>query len=426
MCWIKERAEALPQLRCIEVNGDWEAFIAFVHERPWNRPNTSEGVTKMRLLNMINPRQLIQIARKRSLSPWELVSNFVKYNWLARLRRTPFLPKALLIYIDYRCNARCVMCGIWKPHEFSDARTELSPAELERILSDRLFAELEYVNINGGEPTLRPDLVDAARAIIAALPHLKHLSMNSNGLLTERLATNVKEILAVCRPKNIDFSLTISFHGVGQLHDNIYRVPGASGRIERTLEALKALDDPGFALALNCVITNANADRLFELLEWCEQRNIHINFILGEVRDRFFNQDTIDQTTLQDAGKKESIAFFRHLAQKLAFTNPNAFRYHRLANMLEYGEKRDMACHYAMGGLILGSHGNLYYCSHSKEIGNCRERSAYEIYFSEENLQYRDQGLMKSECLYCPPNSLTRFQIQKDISKYLRFLTSVR
>jgi hypothetical protein len=33
MRWIKERAGALLQLRCIEVNGDWEAFIAFVQEK---------------------------------------------------------------------------------------------------------------------------------------------------------------------------------------------------------------------------------------------------------------------------------------------------------------------------------------------------------------------------------------------------------
>jgi hypothetical protein len=33
MRWLKERAEHLLQLRCIEVNGDWEAFIQFVHDR---------------------------------------------------------------------------------------------------------------------------------------------------------------------------------------------------------------------------------------------------------------------------------------------------------------------------------------------------------------------------------------------------------
>ncbi len=32
MRWIRERAEALLQLRCIEVNGDWERFIDYVHD----------------------------------------------------------------------------------------------------------------------------------------------------------------------------------------------------------------------------------------------------------------------------------------------------------------------------------------------------------------------------------------------------------
>ncbi len=33
MRWIKERVQAVAQLRCIAVNGDWEAFERFVHER---------------------------------------------------------------------------------------------------------------------------------------------------------------------------------------------------------------------------------------------------------------------------------------------------------------------------------------------------------------------------------------------------------
>lgn len=37
MRWIKERAEHLLQLRCIEVNGDWDAFIKFVHDRTQNQ-----------------------------------------------------------------------------------------------------------------------------------------------------------------------------------------------------------------------------------------------------------------------------------------------------------------------------------------------------------------------------------------------------
>ena len=33
MRWIKERAEALLQLRCLDINGEWDAFIGFTHRR---------------------------------------------------------------------------------------------------------------------------------------------------------------------------------------------------------------------------------------------------------------------------------------------------------------------------------------------------------------------------------------------------------
>jgi hypothetical protein len=32
MRWIKERAEALLQLRCIDTNGDWQTFVDRVHD----------------------------------------------------------------------------------------------------------------------------------------------------------------------------------------------------------------------------------------------------------------------------------------------------------------------------------------------------------------------------------------------------------
>lgn len=33
MRWIKERAEAVLQLRCIDINGDWDCFVEWVHDR---------------------------------------------------------------------------------------------------------------------------------------------------------------------------------------------------------------------------------------------------------------------------------------------------------------------------------------------------------------------------------------------------------
>ncbi len=365
------------------------------------------------------------VAAKKLPSPTEMAWVFVKYNFLLPFAGHPFLPRALLIYVTYRCNARCVMCGIWKDHEFSDAKTELSLGDLDRILSDRLFSHIEYVNINGGEPALREDLVDIVQLLIEKFPHLKHLSLNSNGLLPNRLVPSVERILSICRQKGIYFSLVISCHGIEEILDKALGVPGAFAKVERTLNALKKLNEQDHRfLSLNCVITNVNASNLPQLSDWCNRQGIPVNFVMGEVRDRFFNQDMAAQTAVSGNEKEEAIDFLRHLAQDKSLANPVAFRYDRLAKMLERGDKRKMACHYAMGGLILGSHGDLYYCKNSKPIGNCREGSAYEIYYDEDNLNYRRLSLVREKCLDCVPNTFNRLEFQKDILRFLYFLSS--
>jgi hypothetical protein len=47
MRWIEERVEAIVQLRCIEANGDWDRFIAFVHDRM--RAEAQRDGTRLRL-----------------------------------------------------------------------------------------------------------------------------------------------------------------------------------------------------------------------------------------------------------------------------------------------------------------------------------------------------------------------------------------
>jgi len=165
---------------------------------------------------------------------------------------------------------------------------------------------------------------------------------------------------------------------------------------------------------------------LVELLKWSRDQGIHINFVLAEVRDRFLNQDLADQTAVSGENRQEAIRFLRHLAADRRLTNPVALRYHCLANMLEHGAERTLSCHYTMGCPILGSHADLYYCAHSRAIGNCRRQPAREIYYAEENLAYRQAGLLRDKCRFCPPNTFNRMTFEKDIVRFFRFLVSPR
>jgi len=54
MRWIRERAEALLQLRCIEINGDWDAFVSFVQASSLRDSEASEGSVRL-LTNMPAP-----------------------------------------------------------------------------------------------------------------------------------------------------------------------------------------------------------------------------------------------------------------------------------------------------------------------------------------------------------------------------------
>lgn len=62
MRWIKERAEALLQLRCVEINGDWERFVEFVHDRICAEQERRLQPTRL-LLKKPKPLPLLGVAR---------------------------------------------------------------------------------------------------------------------------------------------------------------------------------------------------------------------------------------------------------------------------------------------------------------------------------------------------------------------------
>lgn len=47
MRWIRQRAEALLQLRCIEINGDWDGFISSTHLQICRQQRQSRHQTRL-------------------------------------------------------------------------------------------------------------------------------------------------------------------------------------------------------------------------------------------------------------------------------------------------------------------------------------------------------------------------------------------
>jgi MoaA/NifB/PqqE/SkfB family radical SAM enzyme len=315
------------------------------------------------------------------------------------------------------------MCGIWKQDVQRRHRQEFTITELDRILSDPLFAKLEYININGGEPTLRDDLVKIVEIFVRRFKSLQTVSISSNGLLTDQIVTEVKNIARLCHKNRIRFSICISLHKLGSAYDEISGVKDSYSRVLRTIRALKKIQtEYKFYLSTNCVVTEGNIADLKEMQDWSLQEHVPVSFTLGELRERFFNLDMKEDVEIREENRHVLTSFFRDLSRNKSLFNQHAYREYELAKMLDHGNGRRISCHYAMGGIILGPEGELFYCKRSKPLGNSLESPAKEIFFDHENLEYRRNRIIQTECDTCPPNTFNRIELEKDLLKYLVFL----
>jgi cyclic pyranopterin phosphate synthase len=93
----------------------------------------------------------------------------------------------LRVSLTDRCNLRCTYC---MPADFSDwipGDHLLTTDELMLVLDVATSMGIDGVRLTGGEPLLRPDIVDVVKRIYA-LPHAPSISLTTNALRLTDLA----------------------------------------------------------------------------------------------------------------------------------------------------------------------------------------------------------------------------------------------
>lgn len=356
------------------------------------------------------------LTERLSLLP-ETLGVFLKYNLSRRWTSRPFIPKSLLYVATHRCNARCIMCGIWR--DKSAFSNQLSPEQLEKITKDSLFASLKYVSINGGEPFLRNDIAEIAAVFHQRCRHLKRLSITSNGTLTEKIKSEIPQLLKISHQHDTLLSISISCHACNDLLNRIYGIDNAIEKVQNTIEILQDyFRRKELTLSLNAVLLNDNLDQARSLAAWAKNQQIPITFVVGELRERFHNDD-MRKVFIGPERKDELLSFFKEQCLNRSPKDFSVLRYQELIKLLTSQAERTLPCNYALGGAMLGYDGQLYYCSHSKAIGNCLDQSAFKIYFNSLNQLYRRQELLHKECLKCPPYTLTRWELQTIVDRLM-------
>lgn len=151
--------------------------------------------------------------------------------------------------VNNTCNFQCRHC-----YSRVDTSEELDTATLCRCMDKVAAAGVMAVNFGGGEPLLRPDLLEIAR-------HASRLgmavSMNSNGYLID--AGKAAELKAAGFAK---VGISIDSHDAS-LHDAFRGVPGSH---ERAVAALRHLQAAGIRTSVSTVICTFNHRHIRELI----------------------------------------------------------------------------------------------------------------------------------------------------------------
>jgi len=313
------------------------------------------------------------------------------------------------------------MCGIWE----KDRRQEMSLEKLETAFSDNLFRRIQNVNITGGEPTLRKDLIQLVRLVINKMPKLKKITLTSNGLNTNRVVTSSREISEICSENGIDFLVGISLDGVGRVHDEIRNFPRAFERTSQTIlgiQELQQLHHNKMRLSANCTITRKNLYGLEKVSEWCRRHSVHLNFIVAEFSENFYsNRGAEEQLRIKGKDKAHLMSLLERLAREKSLFNFSAYFHNDMLAMMKHDRPRTAPCIYAFDGFVFDIYGDVYYCILWDKIGNCRDRSCSSIYYDPGNILHR-RNLLDTRCARCTTSCMLEIVISKELMKYLKFL----
>jgi len=154
------------------------------------------------------------------------------------------------------CQSRCLTCNIW----------ELKPKDELRLDEIQQFAKnnssFRWVGLTGGEPFLRSDIVEVAKAFKENSKGLYLLTIPTNSLCNqEKEVAKIKEMLELRIPNVV---ITVSLDGNREMHDKVRGIPGNFDKAITMFKRLKELkkDYPNLSMVFGYTISRINQGNL--------------------------------------------------------------------------------------------------------------------------------------------------------------------
>jgi len=312
---------------------------------------------------------------------------------------TPARPFKLTWALTYHCNSRCRTCNIWQRSPIS----ELELSDFEMFFRKNSF--LAWLDLTGGEITLRDDFVEIAQAAIQYLRNLYLLHFPTNGLLTEKLVRGVRNILDV-GPRQL--IVTVSIDGPREVHD---RIRGGKGFFDRAVESLRRLKElessnfrvfPGMTLSLdNLGLIRETAAMLAREIPDFSPTDLHIN--LAEVSSHFYGNEGMNTLFKREALKEvqswRETSGLRHLGA-IGFMER---AYQRLAGVYLAGGVTPISCRSGGVSCFVDPEGEIYPCSiYAERLGNLRDyKFDLTLAWKSEKFNKIRQLIKQGQCPQC-------------------------
>ncbi len=322
------------------------------------------------------------------------------YNLARRTTRIRPLPMNLTFSVSYRCNSRCQTCNVWRKrvHDFSLDEYEQTFRQLGKAPY--------WLTFSGGEPFLRPDLVDI---VLAAYRHCRPgiINIPTNGLLVEQIVKGVERITREAPRAQIVINLSLD--GIGEQHDQIRGVPGNYAKLLETYAGLRQLNASNLTIGMHTVISQLNVDRFIPLHQHVRQELKPDSFIT-EIAEERVELDTIGLDITPPAEKYAKVV--DHLVADIDSAAADgvagiaqAFRrhYYQIARRTLAEQQQVLPCYAGVASGHIAPNGDVWACCiRAEPMGNLRD-SNYDlrpVWQSQRSDELR-ASIKRGEC-HCP------------------------
>jgi len=309
-------------------------------------------------------------------------------------------PLNLTFSVTYRCNSKCRTCNVWKK------RVDDLTLDEYKALFDNVGTSLYWATFSGGEPFIRPDLIDI---VIACYDRCRPgiITIPTNGLLRDRILDGVARLSRHARHSKI--IINFSLDGIGERHDELRGVPGNYEKLRSVYRELKAASHPNVTVGIHTVVSQFNVREVPQI-----RRHVRAEFgpdsFITELAEERLELDTIGLDITPEPHEYAPVV--RDLVRDIDSTPAKgvaglaqAFRreYYQVAHHTLQEQRQVLPCYAGLASAQIAPNGDVWTCcTRAESMGNLREaRFDFMKVWSSRRADELRGSIKRGEC-FCP------------------------